>query len=254
MIDGIAPPKKAHTHMMLLPAEFGRQSRWMAALSFVAAFALVGPAFAQPGASPPASSKTKRWSLYGGLGFGNAVCDNDKPDSDCPVDGAFTLGFGANWRFHNSFSLGGELAIWAFNIRDEWQGGLNTSATEVSFTSVYLAPHLRWHLLRGLSANPYLQAGVGIGSVTAKASNDTGTYEYTATGFVFPLAVGAEWRIGRRWRVGPQAQAYLQVSGEICSDEPGEAKDCHAPGTNDEGEREGLVLPWRIMVMGSFAL
>ena len=223
------------------------KSAWAQAPSSVAPSPPPGPA-AQPDTQP------KRWSLYAGLGFGDAVCDNEKPDSDCPVDGAFTLGFGANWRFHSRFSLGAELAIWGYSIRDEWQGGLNDSATEVSFTSVYLAPHLRWHLFRGLSANPYLQAGIGIGSVSAKASNDTGTYEYSANGVVFPVAVGAEWRVGKRFRVGPQAQAYLQVSSDICSEEPGMAKECRSVGTNDEGEREGLLLPWRIIVTASYDL
>jgi opacity protein-like surface antigen len=206
---------------------------------------------AVPTASPPTQ---RRWSLFAGIGYGDAVCDNEKPDSDCPVDGAFTLGLGANWRFHSRFSLGGELAFWGYKIRDEWQGGLDDSATDVSFTSVYLAPHLRWHLFRGLGANPYLQAGIGIGSVSAKASNDAGTYEYSANGVVFPLAVGAEWRVGKRFRVGPQAQAYLQVSSNICSEEPGMANDCRSVGTNDEGGREGLLLPWRIIVTASYEL
>ncbi len=35
------------------------------------------------------------------LGYGNAVCDNDKPDSDCPVDGGVAFALGGGWRFHN---------------------------------------------------------------------------------------------------------------------------------------------------------
>jgi hypothetical protein len=232
----------------------------MVSLGSLTTAAAQSPAASEPAVVPtasPAATPTptqRRWSLYAGLGFGDAVCDNEKPDSDCPVDGAFALGFGANWRFHSRFSLGGELAFWGYKIRDEWQGGLDDSATDVSFTSVYLAPHLRWHLFRGLAANPYLQAGIGIGSVSAKASNDAGTYEYSANGVVFPLAVGAEWRVGKRFRVGPQAQAYLQVSSNICSEKPGMGEVCRSVGTNDEGEREGLLLPWRIIVTASYEL
>lgn len=50
------------------------------------------------------------------------------------------------------------------------------------------------------------------------------------------------------------AVVYLQVSSEICADDPDQPEDCHSPGTNDGGEREGLLLPWRLMVTGSFAL
>jgi len=180
--------------------------------AFVILVALMKPAFAQSApSSEPKSSSPKPWSLYAGLGFGNAVCDNEQPDSDCPVDGAFTIALGGSWRFHKRFSLGGELALWAFKIRDEWQGALDDSATDVSFTSVYLAPHVRWHWFDGMSAKPYLQAGIGIGSVTAEASNDSGTYKYSASGIVVPLAIGVDWRVGKRFRIGPQAQAYLQV-------------------------------------------
>jgi hypothetical protein len=235
------------------------------ALAFVLATVVTTPALAQsPGSSEatPAeaapveatSSKARAWALFAALGFGNAVCDNEKPDSDCPVDGAFTIAFGGSWRFHSRLSLGAELAIWAYGIRDEWQGGLDDTATDVSFTSFYLAPHLRWHAFEVMSAKPYLQAGFGIGSVTAEASNDAGTYEYSASGVVFPLAVGVEWRVGERFRIGPQAQAYLQVSSEICADEPDQPKECMSPGTNEDGEREGLLLPWRIVVTASFAL
>jgi len=236
-------------------AGLGWQRRVIVALTCIVSVALTPSAFAQsPQPSEPTSAKPRPWSLFVGLGFGNAVCDNEKPDSDCPVDGAFTMALGGSWRFHKRFSLGAELALWAFKIRDAWRGALDDDATDVSFTSVYLAPHVRWHVLEGMSAKPYLQAGIGIGSVTAEASNDTGTYQYSASGVVFPLAIGVEWRVGKRFRIGPQAQAYLQVSNQICAEEPGQAKDCRSPGKNEDGDREGLLLPWRIVAMGSYAL
>jgi len=240
--------------MPLHRTKLGHNCCVLAAVTFVSFAALMKPALAQPARAEAKSSDHGPWALTAGLGFGNAVCDNDKPDSDCPVDGAFAIAFGGSWRFHKRFSLGAELAIWAFKIRDDWQGALDDSATEVSFTSIYLAPHLRWHWFDGMSTKPYLQAGIGFGSVTARASNDTGTFKYSASGIVVPLAIGVEWRVGKRFRLGPQAQAYLQISSQICSDEPGQAKECHPPGQNQDGEREGLLLPWRIMVMGSFAL
>lgn len=229
-----------------------------AAIAIVAS-SLIAITAAPASASPPSQTTTadqpRRWSLHGGLGFGDAVCDNEKPDSDCPVDGAFTIALGGAWHFHSRFSLVGELAIWGYQIRDAWQGGLSDPATDVAFSSVYLAPMLRWRWFdESRRVQPYLQGGIGIGSVSAKASNDTGTYEYSASGVVFPLGIGVDWRVGKRWRVGPQAQAYLQVSNEICAQEPGMSKDCRSPGTNDDGDREGLLLPWRIVVVGTFEL
>lgn len=207
------------------------------------------------GTAKPAAAQPRPGELYAGLGFGNAVCDNDKPDSDCPVDGAFTMVLGGGWRFRDQLSWGGELGIWAFKIRDEWRGGLDDSATDVKFSSVYLATHLRWYWFdRTVGAQPYLQGGLGVGSAKAEASNDTGTYEYTAGGFVIPAAIGVDWSIGKRFRLGGQAQAYLHISNEICEDTPTANKDCRSPGKNEDGEREGVLLPWRIVLLGTYTL
>ena len=209
-----------------------------------------------PPPPPPAAPEHPRspGEIFVGLGFGNAVCDNEKPNSDCPVDGAFTLGFGGGWRFHDNFAVGGELGIWAFKVRDEWQGQLDDKATDVTFNSFYLAPYLRWYWFDEGGIDPYLQAGVGIGSVTAEASNDAGTYKYTATGFVFPVGIGVDWYISDGFRLGPQALAYLHVSDEICTEEPNRDKTCEPPTRKEDGEREGLALPWRIMAVGTFTL
>jgi len=226
-----------------------------AAAMFAALAGSAKPAAAQaPGASAPEAEKPASRELFLGLGFGNAVCDNDKPDSDCPVDGAFTMMLGGGWRFRDQLSWGGELGIWAFKIRDAWRGGLNDSATDVKFSSVYLATHLRWYWWDRVGAQPYLQGGLGIGSAKAKASNDTGTYEYSASGVVIPVAIGVDWPLGKRFRLGGQAQAYLQISNEICEDGPSTSKLCRSPGTNDDGDREGLLLPWRIVVLGTYTL
>jgi hypothetical protein len=64
------------------------------------------------------------------LGFGNAVCDNDEPTSDCPVDGGAAFGLGGAWRFHGNFAAVLELAAWAFNVRDEWRGQLRVLVSD----------------------------------------------------------------------------------------------------------------------------
>jgi hypothetical protein len=256
-MDGAARSSQGSVRIAAFGAAstFARSRLCRAALVLALAAASLAPTSARAApAAAPESSRALPWEIFVGLGFGDAVCDNEKPDSDCPVDGAFALTLGGGWRFHKRFSLGGELSLWAFKIRDEWAGGLNAPATEVSFTSVYLAPYVRWYWFDRWGAEPYLQAGVGLGSVQAKAANDAGTYTYTATGVAVPLAVGMEWRIGKRFRLGPQAQAYLQISNQICADEPDTDKECHSPGRNEDGDREGMVLPWRIMLMGSVVL
>jgi hypothetical protein len=193
--------------------------------------------------------------LFLGLGFGNAVCDNQQASSQCPVNGALTLGLGGGWRFHPHWSVGLELAIWAFRVRDSWQGQLDGDPTDVKMSSFYLAPYARWYWFDHGSADPYLQAGVGLGSVQADAENADATYHFKANGVVFPLGIGVEWQLGKRFRLGPQALAYLHVASEICEDPaPAGHDDCRKPGKNDQGDREGLALPWRLMAMGTFTL
>jgi len=185
------------------------------------------------------------------LGYGSAVCDNDKPDSDCPVDGGAAFGLGGGWRFFNRASVGLEVAAWSFKVRDAWRGQLQDDATDVKFSSLYVAPFVRWYWFAPGVANPYLQRGIGIGSVGAEASNDAATYTYTARGVVYPLAIGIEWQLSRWFRLGPQLAGTLHVSNEICEDADG-AKTCRDPGRNEDGSREGVALPWRFVAVGTF--
>lgn len=191
--------------------------------------------------------------LYLLLGVGNAVCDNDKPDSDCPVDGAGAFGLGGDWRFHDHWAVGLELGLWTFNVRDEWRGQLTDPATDVEFSSMYLAPFARWYWFRAGTIDPYLQGGFGLGSVTAKASNDSGEYEYRATGVAYLLGIGVEWQLSKLFRLGPQFLAYLHVSSELCEDS-GSGEQCRDPGETPDGDREGLALPWRLVAVGTFML
>ncbi|MBI5535034.1 MAG: hypothetical protein HY898_20060 [Deltaproteobacteria bacterium] len=187
--------------------------------------------------------------LFVDLGFGNAVCDNKKPDSDCPVDGAGTFGFGGAWRFHPNWAVGGELGIWAFKVKDAWRGQLQgqNPATDVKLSSVFIAPLARWYWDPGGIADPYLQAGVGLGAVTAKASNAGGTYDAQATGVVFPVGIGVDWYLSRYFRLGPQALAYLQYTSKVCETTNGD-KTCHGPSSDNN------ALPWRIAVVGTFVI
>ncbi len=189
------------------------------------------------------------------LGFGNAVCDNEQPDSDCPVDGGFAFGLGGDWRFHPHFAVGLELAGWAFSVRDAWRGQLQNDATDVKFNSYYIAPFARWYWFDHGTIDPYLQAGFGYGAVTAEASNDTGNYKYAARGIAYLFGIGVEWKISRLFRLGPQFLAYLHVSSKICEESNGGGESCRSPGKNpNNGDREGLALPYRLVAVGTFTL
>lgn len=225
-------------------------------LLLLASAAGAQPAPSQPAPGPQpaptlARSPREPAELFLLLGLGNAVCDNDKPDSDCPVDGGVAFGLGGGWRFHDHFSVGLELAAWSFKVRDSWKGQLQDEATDVKFSSAYFAPFARWYWFEPGTTNPYLQAGIGFGSVTAEASNANATYTYTARGMVYPLAIGVEWQLSKLFRLGPQLGGYLHVSNEICEDETGTER-CHSPGKNEDGSREGVALPWRLVAVGTF--
>ncbi len=206
-----------------------------------------------PEAPPPESSRATREpvELHLLLGFGSAVCDNKKPDSDCPVDGGAAFALGGGWRFHDHWSVGLELAAWSFKVRDSWKGQLQDDATDVKFGSTYFAAFARWYWFDPGTINPYLQAGIGFGTVTAEASNKNATYTYSAPGIVYPLAIGAEFQVSKLFRIGPQFGAYLHVANKVCQD-PGGNETCTSPGKNEDGEREGLALPWRLVAVGTF--
>jgi len=185
--------------------------------------------------------------LFVNLGFGNAVCDNKKPDSDCPVDGAVVFGLGGGWRLHPHWAVGGELGLWGFKVRESWKGHLTDPATDVKLSAFLLAPFARWYWFSRGAADAYLQAGLGVGAVSAKASNAASSYEAQATGVVIPLGIGVEWYLGKSFRLGPQALAYLQSTTKVCETNNGD-KTCHGGGSDSN------ALPWRIVAVGTFVL
>jgi hypothetical protein len=198
-------------------------------------------------ARDPAPGQRRPGELWLGLGIGNAVCDNEQPDSQCPVDGAGTFDLGGAYRFHPHWAVGAELAVWGFKVRDEWRGQLDNQATDVELSSFYLAPLVRWYWFDHGRVDAYLQGGIGVGSVQAKAENEGSKYEARASGLVYPLGIGAEWYVSKHFRLGPQALAYLHVSSEVCENNNGDE-------TCRDGTKDDNALPWRLMLMGTFVL
>ncbi len=197
-------------------------------------------------AAPPV--RRHRFEAYAGVGVGNAVCDNEKPENDCPVDpgagGTFALG--ATFRFHPHLAIGLEAGIWGFRTRESWRGKLADPATDVRFSAAYLSPHFRWYWLSRGVADPYLQAGVGFGSVGASAENQAGKYDARFNGVGVHLGIGAEWYVARFLRLGPQGMVYLHRSTRVCETSNGD-QICR-DARNDEA-----VLAWRILLLqGTF--
>lgn len=210
------------------------------------------PGTPAPGYAPqpaPTEEPRRPAELWVGLGFGNAVCDNKKPDSECPVDGAGAFGLGGAWRFNPHWAVGAELAFWSFKVRDAWKGQLTDPATDVKLSSFYFAPFMRWYWFDHGSFDGYLQGGIGLGNVTGQASNSTATYKAVNTGVVFPFGIGADYRLSKLFRLGPQALAYLHDGTKVC--ETNSAVDNGAESCRDAGKND-KALPWRIMLMGTF--
>jgi hypothetical protein len=194
--------------------------------------------------------------VYLGFGAGNAMCDSDEPDSKCPVSGALVGTVGGGWRFHPHLSVGLEVAAWGYRVRDEWRGQLAGEPTDTSLTSLYAAVYGRWYWLDRHIADPYLVVGIGGGVFRGEASNAARRYKFTATGAVLPLGIGVEWQVVDIFRLGPQLLAYVHASARICEKPPPEPGDpeCRSPTENEDNEREGLALPWRVMAVGTFTL
>ncbi|MGE0327757.1 MAG: hypothetical protein AB7K71_16845 [Polyangiaceae bacterium] len=202
--------------------------------------------------APPPETPTEREAppveLWLGIGAGNAVCDNKKPDSDCPVETGSAVALGGAWRLSKSWALGAELAGWQFGVRDEWRGQLEDPATDVKFSSTYFALVARWYWLAKLgSYQGYLQFGLGGGVVTGEATAESGAkYRVSNSGVVFPLGIGFDFELADVFRLGPQALAYLQSSSTHCEELNGGGETC-----SDSGEEDN-ALPYRFLLVGTF--
>lgn len=174
------------------------------------------------------------------------MCDHEKPESKCPVDGGSAFALGGGWRLHPSWTVGLELAGWNYKVREAWRGTLQDPATKVTFMSTYLAVIGRWYWLARPGFDGYLQGGLGVSSVRGIAENNGAKYEIGVTGTAYVLGVGADWHLGRVFRLGPQALAYLQKSTKVCEKMTGTAEECRS-ATSDQN-----ALPWRLMVVGTF--
>ncbi len=204
-----------------------------------------------PRSGPPEARRP--WELLLGLGIGNAFCEHEQADSECPAAGASALFVGGGYRFHPHFSFGLEAATWSYAVQEGWRGQLDEAATDAKLSSSYLALYGRWYWFDRGQVDPYLHAGIGLGAMSAKGSAAFDEYEVVSSGWVIPVGIGVDFQIGRVFRLGPQALVYWHHATKIC-ETSNDTERCHDPGTNRDGRREGDALPWRIAITGTFTL
>jgi hypothetical protein len=215
---------------------------------------LYGPSSATEPSAQKEETARRRWEINLGAGFGNAFCDNDSPESDCPVDGAFAGYVGGGYRFVPHFSAGLELAFWNYAVKEDWRGQLEGDPDDVEVTSSYLSAYARWYWFDKGKLDPYVQAGFGLGTVESRAKNEDFSWVFQSRGWVLPVGIGVDWQLGKVFRLGPQALVYWHHSTEICTTVNDDDEQCHNPGKDENGNREGDALPWRITINGTFTL
>src|SRR5262245_38550184 len=110
-------------------------------------------------------------------------------------------GAAANFRvlyaFHPEWAVGFESNAWAKQVDDEWWT-FSVAALGISYF-----PN---------SGGFFLRAGVGAGAITAKNHEGNVTTQVDEDGVGFLGAMGYEWRLRRRFALGPQVDfGYLDV-------------------------------------------
>jgi hypothetical protein len=214
----------------------------------VASAALASVSSVCPDLAAAAKEPRKPAELFFGFGPGGAACDKNKPDSDCPVDGALALDLGGSYRFHGHFAVGAELGFWGYKVRESWKGNLKDPAVDVKFSSMILAPFARWYWFEDEPIDAYLQLGIGFGSFHGAASNATDKYTVDVSGVVIPLGIGAEYIATEHFRFGLQFLPYLQISSKLCEKVNDADQTCHRVGS------ESNALPWRLILVGTVLL
>jgi len=207
------------------------------------------PAPAGSADSEPDPYAVRPVELWLGVGYGDAVCD-EKPDTeggDCIIDGALALNLGGLWRYSQAWGVGLELGSHSFAVNETWRGQLDDPATEVNLAASYLAAFFRWYPLHGGPVVAYTQLGVGAGQLGGQARNATSKYEVSVDGWVAQLGVGGEAYLGRSFRLGPQALAYLLKGTEKCETNDG-VEVC------DRARGGDAALPWRLSLQATLLL
>ena len=135
------------------------------------------------------------------LGAGTADVSTDGADTDREWGGS--ANFRAGGALTNQLLLGGEITSWA---RDD--DGDTASLSTFLFAATYYPAAGQGFFLRG---------GVGFGTSSFNVDVGDGyTLSKDETGFALAAAAGYEWRLTKKFALGPQVEYnYLNIGGDL---------------------------------------
>ncbi len=163
------------------------------------------PALAAPPADLPEGPGGEPHARTGfyigfGVGAGNAGIKNGA-DRETGADGMFRLG----WAVRHDLVIGYEGSAWT---RTENQFGIDVTSTfSVSVLAVTYYPN---------NHGIFLKAGIGFARATLEAAQGSLKVSNDDDGLGLLGALGFEWRLTRKFAMGPEVQfAYLDVGGLV---------------------------------------
>jgi hypothetical protein len=150
-----------------------------------------------------------------GLGAGNASWDWSFESPDSPSEGSGTLDVRIGGAIRSNVLLGLESSTWVKDY-DLEAGGTKVGDAKVTFNTVLFAA--TW-----FPGNQgfYMRGGVGVGTAKGEVGFDISglplpNLESDESGFAALAALGYEWRLSRKFAIGPQVESFfLGVDGDI---------------------------------------
>lgn len=150
-----------------------------------------------------------------GLGVGNASWDWSFESPDSPSEGSGTIDLRIGGAIRNDLMLGFESSSWVKDY-DLEAGGSKVGDAKVTFsTALFAATWFPGN--RGF----YVRGGLGVGTARGEVGVDLGglavlNVESDDSGFAALAAMGYEWRLSRKFAIGPQVESFfLGVDGDV---------------------------------------
>jgi len=150
-----------------------------------------------------------------GLGAGNASWDWSFQSSDSPSEGSGTIDFRIGGAIRSDLVLGFESSSWVKDY-DLGAGGTKVGDAKVTFSTALFAA--TW-----FPGNQgfYMRGGVGVGTARGEVNVDVPGFEFLSlesddSGVAVLAALGYEWRLSRKFAIGPQVESFfLGIDGDI---------------------------------------
>lgn len=137
-----------------------------------------------------------------GFNLGGGTADISVPeldDSDREWGGAANLRLGG--AIKNNLLLGAETSGWARN-----ENSTTVSLSTIVFAVTYYPGSSGW----------FLRGGAGFGGTSTEKDTNAGTLSNHETGFAMSAATGYEWRLTKKFALGPQVEfVYLNIGGDL---------------------------------------